>query len=252
MLDYYYIDLYFDPDRDSFGKVAEACIKALRAGGCEFRKVVMASADTRKSVDMEEHVQLSLEDLPAVAEAYAEEMESSGTQFISFPPLGRVMFHCPFSFDDSLMDDIHEDEDEAHSEAEDMGLVMMYTTSQEAGRKIKVSLSFWEEYVLSHGKPETHLANMRRVLRMVRAIYEHATPYFGAMNKEIHLDTDLSLTYLIQSRLPEGNEFAIVGKRFMDMIKTSEVEAAGYKWASMPDGGIIIQFEDKWEGQSAL
>jgi len=213
---------------------------------------VMASADTRQSVDMEEHVQLSLEDLPAVAEAYAEEMESSGTQFISFPPLGRIMFHCPFRFDDSLMDDIHEDEDEARSEAEDLGLVMMYTTSQEAGRKIKASLSFWEEYVLSHGKPETHIENMKRVLKIVRAIYDHATPYFGAMNKEIHLDTDLSLTYVIQNKLPVGNEFAIVGKRFMDRIRTADIDAAGYRWASMPDGGIIIQFEDKWEGQWAI
>jgi len=252
MLDYYYIDLYFDPERVSFRKVVKSCVTSLIASGCRYEKVIMSNPEANRNISFGEHVVLKPEDLPAVAAAYADEMLQKGQKFISFPPLGRIMFHYSFRLDEAMLDDIHEEEEDAHSSYEDLGLTFSYTASAEVGMKIKASMNFWEEYVLNNGTPELQVENMRDILGMVVRIAADTPPYFGAMNTEIHLNTDASLSLLDRGKLPEGNEFALIGKPLMPKLDMKALGQSGYHMGSLPDGGAIIQMADKWGGLKAV
>jgi len=252
MLDYYYIDLYFDPKQYSFEQVVRSCITSLIASGCRYEKVTMSNPEVNRNVNFGEHVALKPEELPAVAAAYVDEMKQKGQKFISFPPLGRVMFHYSFRLDEAVLDDIHEEEEDAHSSYEDFGLTFSYTTSAEAGMKIKASLNFWEEFVLKNGTPELQVENMRDILGMVVRIAAETPPYFGAMNTEIHLNTDASLSLLGGGKLPEGNEFALIGGPLMPKLDMKALKASKYPMGSLPDGGCVIQMADKWAGLKAV
>jgi hypothetical protein len=253
MIDFYYIDLYFDPARHGLEHVVESCVTGLMQAGCTFRKVVMARPDSRQAVTFDEHVSLGPADLPAVAAAFASELEEAGQPFISFPPLGRVMFSFPFAIDEDIAEDVYEEEDEMHGSHTDIGLTFTYTASARAGRKIKATLNLWEEYVLTKGgSPRTNVRNMQAVIGMIEAMSGRAKPYFGAMDDEIHLDTDVSYDLLMSGKLPKGNEFVFVGPALQGNLDMGLLKASGRPWRVHPDGSTIIQFADKWNGMSAV
>lgn len=252
MLDYYYIDLYFDPDRTPLKQVVERFVYTLIAKGCTFQKAVMARPDTNQNIPFEEHVDLHPDDLPSMANAYLDEMVEEGHKLISFPPLGRIMFSYDFRFDDVMLDEIHEEEDDSRSSCDSLGLT--FTCSMVPGQpsRIKASLNLWEEYVLIGGTPEVQARNMQDIIGMIRHIAQSTPPYFGAMDNEMHLNTDDSLALLMDGRLPEGNEFIIIGKPLMDKIRLDALKEKGYLLGNMPDGGIIIQMVKKWGEISAV
>ena len=253
MLDYYYIDLYFDPQRFRLGQIVESCVSSLSEAGCTLNKVTMASGDAASGyISLTEHIDISIKDLPAFSDTYLEDMRQEGNDLISFPPQGRVIFTYPFDFDDWMMDEIHEEEDDTNSKCEDIGLTFMYTVTEEGGHKIKASLTFWEEYVLTHGSPDIQAGNMRKILGFIKGIVRKTPPYFGATNTELHLNTDSSLKLLKQGKLPEGNEYAIVGGSMIDKLNLSELRDKGFMYEPLADGGLIIQMVNKWSGITAL
>lgn len=252
MLDYYYIDLYFDPEKAPFQKVVERFVYTLMAKGCTFQKAIMARPDTNQNIPFEEHVDLHPDDLPAMANAYVEEMMQDGQNLISFPPLGRIMFSYDFRFDDIMLDEIHEEEDDSRSSCDTLGLTFTLSLVPGQASRIKASLSLWEEYVLINGTPEVQAGNMRDIIGMITQIAQRTPPFFGAMDNEMHLNTDDSLALLMEGRLPEGNEFIVIGKPLMDKVDTDALKQKGYPVGPMPDGGIIIQMTDKWDGISAV
>jgi len=252
MLDYYYIDLYFDPARTKFGEVVSSCITSLTGAGCRFEKVTMSNPRASGYVNFGEHVALTPTDLPGVASAYVAEMRQDGQRLVSFPPLGRIMFSYSFRLDENLLEDIHEEEDESHSSSEDMGLTFLYSADAGSGGLIKASLSFWEEYILKNGDPAVQVQNMSDILGMIVRISAKTPPFFGAMNTEIHLNTDASLELLNKGMLPEGNEFIVVGGALMPRLDMKALKEKGYHLGSLPDGGAIIQMADKWSGLKAV
>lgn len=252
MLDYYYIDLYFDPARVSFGDVVDSCITSLTGSGCRFEKVTVSNARTSGFVNLGEHVALSPSDLPGLASAYMEEMAQDGQRLISFPPLGRIMFRYGFRLDENLIEDITEEEEETRSSYEDMGLTFLYSADTGTGGVIKASLSFWEEYILKNGDPGLQVQNMSDILGMIVNISSKTPPYFGALNTEIRLNTDSSLELLRQGKVPEGNEFIVVGAPMMPRLDMVEINNQGYHMGTLPDGGAIIQFADNWSGLKAV
>jgi len=252
MLDYYYIDLYFDPQRQTFRDVVESCISSLIDGGCQFQKVTMSNPRASGNVSFSEHVDLRPADIPAVAAAFVEEALQDGQKLISFPPLGRIMFRYPFRLDEDLLEDIHEEEEESRSNSEDMGLTFFYAADSGSGSLIKASLSFWEEYILKNGAPDLQVQNMSDILGMIIRISGKTPPFFGAMDTEIHLNTDASLELLRQGKLPEGNEFVIVGGSLMSKLDMQALKKSGYHMGSLADGGAIIQIADKWSGLKAV
>jgi len=252
MLDYYYVDLYFDPEQIAFEKIVDSCVSSLIASGCKFEQVTMSNPVAGQNVTFGEHVDLGPGDVPSVAAAYAREMIQSGKKVISFPPLGRIMFSYPFRLDNAALEDVHEEEEESHSSFEDIGLTFTYTASTGSGQTVKASLSFWEEYVLKSGAPELQVRNMRDVLGMVSRIARATPPFFGAMNTELHLNTDASLSLLKGGRLPEGNEFVIVGRALISKLDVKALKESRYQVAPLPGGGAIIQMTDKWGGLKAV
>jgi hypothetical protein len=252
MLDYYYIDLYFDPGRVSLRDVVHSTVSSLVSGGCSYEKVTVSDPKASGSVNFGEHVALAAPDLPAVASAYVDEMLKDGQRLISFPPLGRVMFSYPFRLDEDLLEDIYDEEEESSSSSEVIGLTFLYSAVSGSGPLIKASLSFWEEYILKNGRPEIQVKNMSDILSMIVRISSKCPPFFGAMNTEIRLNTDASLELLNQGRLPEGNEFIVVGGGLMPKLDMQALKASGYHMGTLPDGGVIIQMADKWAGLKAV
>lgn len=242
---YYYIDFYYDPEGVRFGDVVGGCVSALVKAGCEFKNVVMSGEGMKKPISLNQHIILSTEDIREFASAYAQEMESEGKKHFSFPPLGRIIFEYDFRIDDSLLDEVAEEESETGANSRAIGLSFTYSGAPWGGSRIKASLSLWDEYVLSYGGKEKNRHNMSKVLEIASNIYNESGPYFGAMNNEIALDTDRSFELLKNGGLPEGNEYAIVGGYMVGKLDRKSLEKSGLKWKAFGDGGIIIQFESK-------
>jgi len=242
---FYYVDFYYDPARSRFEDVVGGCVSGLMKSGCKFRNIVMSGEGFKKQVSLQEHVRLTPGDIRRFAAAFAEEMRAEGKHFFSFPPMGRVLFEQDFRFDEALVEEIEEEERETRASARAVGLHCTFSEDEASGRKIKASLSLWEEYVLTYGSGEKSRHNMARVLEMAANIYGETAPYFGAMNNEISLNTDASLELLKSGKLPSGNEYVLVGKDCMEMLDLGALKRSGYRWKAMGDGGVIIQFEDK-------
>jgi hypothetical protein len=252
MPDFYYIELYFSPDESSLADVVDGCVASLIESGCAFDKVIMPKPDFKYLSASGRHDVCGLDNLREVVTAYADEMEKNGLVFIAFPPRwGRISFQYDFEFDSEIQDEVDAEEEETGSMARNIGLSFMYITDRDMGRKYKANMCFWNEYILSHGRNETHVHNMKRILNFVEKISQTMKPYFGAMNDEIHLDPDKSLKMLKTGRLPTGNEFVFVGDKLLDGLNILELEKSGLKWKNLPEG-VIIQFGDRWGGLSAV
>jgi hypothetical protein len=245
---FYYIDFLYDAGRTRFGGVVDGCVSSMVESGCSLREVVMSTEGLGRQVSLGRHVRLETEDIGRFASAYAEEVLREGQRFISFPPMGRVLFDYGFRFDEFVVEEVQEEEIETRSSASLIGLNFTLSEDPAVGRKIKASLSMWEEYILTHGDRDANRHNMRKVLEMVLRIYGRTKPYFGAMNDELHLDTDGACELLEKGSLPAGNEFAIVGKPLMPKLDLRALKRSGLRWKELPDGGALIQFVDRWAG----
>jgi hypothetical protein len=244
---FYYIDFFYDPGEQPFEAVVDGCISSMLESGCRFQKVVMSIEGLKQMTTLEEHIILKPGDLGGFAGAYAKEMQAEGQAFVSFPPLGRIIFEYDFRFDDDVLEELEQEEADTHSRANLIGLNFTYSDEEAVGRKIKASLSFWEEYILTYGDGGSNRYNMNRILEMVGQICARTGPYFGAMNSELRLDTDRAFELLVKNGLPEGNDFVIVGGAFRDKLSFDDLRGSGLTWKDLPGGGVLIRSSDRWE-----
>jgi hypothetical protein len=248
--DFYYIDLLYDPKDTDFGSVVGGATGALVEAGCAFDRVSMlAPTDEGDRAFFARAPEMDARNLGEVAGSYWEAMRARGQNIITFPPMGRVMLRYPFKFDEDILDDIHEEEEESGSSRDAVGLSFSFSDSATLGKKIDASVSFWEEYVLTLGRPETHRANMADILGMVERVALATRPYFGAMNNEIHLGTDRSLDLLRDGRLPEGNDYVLVGAREVPRLDIDALKRSRRPVRRLgEEGGLIIEFTRRWDG----
>jgi hypothetical protein len=244
---FYYIDFFYDPKERSFEAVVDGCVSGMLESGCRFQKVVMSIEGLKQMTTLEEHIILKPGDLGMFAGAYAREMQAEGQALVSFPPLGRVIFEYDFRFDEEVLEELEQEEADTHSRANLIGLNFIYSHDEAVGRRIKASLSFWEEYILTYGDGGANRYNMGRILEMVREVCARTGPYFGAMNTELHLDTDKALELLLKKGVPSGNEFVIVGEPLRDKVSFDALKSPGLAWKDLPGGGVLIRWSDKWD-----
>lgn len=247
MPDFYYADLYFDPEDRDLKDIVDSCVYALQCAGAKFEKVFLASSTNRRQVSLGEHVRIEVRDLGLIAQTYLEEHEGESNFFFSFPPQGRIMFKYDFVLDQYLIDEIHEEEEETHSSANDLGVTFTYSVTETGGKRVKASLSFWEEYLLTHGSEDVHRQNIEKIVEFVESININVEPYFAAMNSELHLDTDKSHDLLWEGKLPEGNDFVLVGKQLAHMLDMDEVKALGIRHKVLQNKAVMLELTDKWK-----
>lgn len=247
MPDFYYVDMYFENDSSRFSDVVDGCISGILAAGGTFKRIMMStmSSGGGAPVNMDDHIRLAPKDIKAVAAAYVDDMLAEGNAVISFPHLGRVIFEYDFKLDEELYDDIEDEEAATRTKAHDIGLTFFYYDNQAPGRKIKVSLSFWEEFLLKHCSSETSEYNTAKVLHILENINEKASPSFGAMNNEIHLNLDRSLDAMLSGSLPYGNEYVLVGRSMEDQLDLRRLIADGVPYRKLKGGGVVVMFKKK-------
>ncbi|MCK4911429.1 MAG: hypothetical protein KAR83_07290 [Thermodesulfovibrionales bacterium] len=246
MPDFYYADLYFDPEDRGLKDIVDSCVYALQCAGAQFDKVFLVSSSSMQQVSIGEHVQIEARDLGVLAETYLEEHEGKSNFFFSFPPQGRIMFKYDFVLDEYLIEEIRDEEEDTRSSANDLGLTFVYSVTESGGRRVKASLSFWEEYLLTHGSGEVHRKNIERIVALVEAINLNVEPYFGALNSELHLNTDKSHDLLRAGKLPEGNDFVLVGKQLAHLLDMDEVRAQGIKHVVLQNKAVMLELSNKW------
>lgn len=253
MADYYYAELLFDPDEIPLEDVVVRTVGALMSAGCEFSEVTVPTQRFNREIKWGEFKTVGLDGLRPMCEAAIKEGLADGRNIISFPQgWGRVMFEYKFEFEDHLNSEIWDEEEETNALSTDLGVAFTYSPSEKISRYILMRISFWEDFVLNHGSLEVHIANMRRAIGFFNAICSDISPYFGAMNKELHISPDRSLDNLKAGKLPEGNEYVFVGKRYTPMLDLAALAASGHRSATLCDGSIIIEFTDRWTPGSAL
>ncbi len=246
MPDFYYIDLYFDPEEKTLREIVDGCVYSLICSGATFEKVFLVSSTNWKQVSLGEHVQIEPQDLGVLAEAYLEERKEENDFLFSFPPHGRIMFKYDFVLDQYMLEEIAEEEADTKSSANDIGVTFMYSVSKHGGKRVKASMSFWEEYLLTHGSEKVHRINIKKICSFIEAINQNVEPYFGAMNSELHLNTDKSHDMLREGKLPEGNDFVFVGKQMLHLLDMDAVKANGIRQRVMPNKAVILELSHKW------
>jgi hypothetical protein len=246
MPDFYYIELLFNPREKNYGDIIEGCISALLDSGCGLKKITFVEDPKGPPAFFKAGTALNLGNIKKHALAYTEDRIKKGIRFIQFPPWGRATFECGFGFDEEVMDDVEIEERDTRSIARDLGLSFLLD-NEPGSERIKATLNFWEEYVLTYGDAKTHVLNMMMVLKIVERICNSTQPYFGAMNNEIHLNTDISLDRLMHGASPTGNEYIIVGQDMVGRLDLDELKQSGCKWKKLSSGGMIIQFVNRWE-----
>jgi hypothetical protein len=242
MTDFYYIDLYMEPEDICFGDIVNGCVSALVGVGAQFEKIFMARHDKKQQISFGEHISVRPEDLGGLAKAYLEEYSGDKNFYMSFPHQGRIMFKYPFALDQSLTDEIRDEEEDTRSSAEALGLSFSYTQNRTRGNRVKASMSFWEEYHLTHSAEDIIEENVEKIISIVDAINLHARPYFGAMNPEINLNTDGSLELLRARKVPVGNEFVFIGKPLVHLLDREQTEAEGAIIRALSNEAMLIEF----------
>jgi hypothetical protein len=246
MPDFYYIDLYFDLKEKGIGEVVEGCIAALEKAGCSFKRTTFFEPpETGLSPYFAPGTSITLDGIGRLAEDYTGDREKKGLRFISFPPWGRIAFEFDFSFDEELLEDLAMEEEDTKTSASELGLSFFLKNSP-GGRAFKATLNVWEEYLLTYGTKSTNMTNMMNIIRLVESIYTEVGPYFGAMNNEIRLNADKSRDNLVEGRLPSGNEYVLVGSKLLSHLDMEQLKSSGLKWKTFPDGGVMIQFYNRW------
>lgn len=236
MADFYYIDLYFDGRGADIFEIVDACVRGCLKAGAVFQKVVMSDPESRKRISLADHIAFRPEDLGSIAREFLQ--ESATAEFFAFPPLGRIMFHYDFKVDMELQEEITDEEEDSHTHITDLGMAFVYNPHVSAGRQIKASISFWQDYVLSHSRQETHEENRARIIQLLNAIVREASPYFGAMDEELRLNTDRALEGLLSGLPAQGDSGIIAGVALLHHLDAA-TRAGGI---SLADGSVLLNF----------
>lgn len=253
MADYYYAELLFDPDDVPFVDCIARAVNALIGAGCEFREIVVPKQRFTRDIKWGEFSSAGLGSLREMCDLTLQEGLAENRHVVSFPPgWGRVMFEYKFAFDPELEEEIWDEEEETNALVTDLGAAFSYSPTSFANKYIKLTISFWEDFVLRHGNPETHVANFRKITSFWESIAREAPPYFGVMNNELHINHDRSLDALKAGQLPEGNEYVLVGNKLLGLLDQQALAASGRKVAALADGSVLIEFTDRWVPSSAL
>ena len=253
MADYYYAELLFDPNSIRMVDLIERSINTLIRSGCEFREIVMPKERFSKDIKWGEFSTVGLDDLHPMCEAVTNDAISNNLDIISFPPgWGRVMFEYMFAFEDVMENEIWDEEEESNALSTDLGISFAYNHGGNLPKRIKMTISFWEDFVLTNASPETNMTNMRQAISFMENLCTAVSPFFCVMNKELHVNIDRSLDKMIAKQLPEGNEYVMVGKQILDRLDMTALNASSHRAATLKDGSLIIEFTDRWAPYSAL
>ena len=253
MADYYYAEMLFDPDETRFPDVVEGVVGTLLASGCHFRMITLPKTISSSKINWGGFSAAGLDRLREMCEQATSEGLMQKRRLISFPPgWGRIMFRCDFAFDEELHDEIWDEEEDTGARSTDLGLAFTFSPLHEAGRYTRMTLSFWEDCVLQNGEPATHINNTRTILNIFEMLSQNMHPYFGVMNNELHVNPDRSLDRLKSGELPDGNEYVYVGQKLTGLMDMAKLSASGRRLKTLPDGGVIIEFTDRWGAASAL
>lgn len=229
-------------------EAVDGVVRGFLGAGARFRRLLTARHGSREQVAYDDHVIIRPQDLGLLARAHEEEEEGSEGGMLSFPPrAGRILFEYGFEFDE-LVEEVRDEEAETHTSADDIGAAFTMQTNHSTGRKIKLTLTFWEEFVLSHGNPDAHAHNMGRIISLVNSICSHASPYFGAMNSELHLDTDGALEAFERGSLESRNDFILVGPDLLPRLNMNALVERGLPFKALDGGGMVIQLRDRFGG----
>jgi len=253
MADYYYAEMLFSPDKSSFFNVIEGSVNALLSSGCEFREIVVPRERFAKEIKWGEFTTAGLDRLREMCDAVTREAMSEGRKMISFPPgWGRIMFEYKFDFDEALSDEIWDEEEETNALSTDFGASFTYSPTGSLSKYIKLTFSFWEDFVLTHGDPATHIGNLNRIFTFWEHISLALSPYFGVMNNELHINADSSYDLLSAGELPKGNEYVYIGQQSLGLLDVDALKSSGRRVRALRDGSLIIEFTDRWAPGSAL
>jgi hypothetical protein len=253
MADYYYIDLYFDPDEYLFCEVVVDCVTSLLDYGCTLKKIVIPKDEEVFTISGGEYDTHGLDDLFGLCNDHTHELEHDKTRFISFPPRwGRILLQHKFELASSNLADIQDEEEDTNTSIQDVGLAFVYSTDKRYGRKIKLTISIWEDFILTHGDNDLHMRNVQTLLSMIEKINTCVPSYFAAMNSELKVNIDKSLEHLKKGELPEGNDLVYVGAKLSNLLDKNKLTEAKLHYRENTDIGTFVQFTDRWNQESIL
>lgn len=253
MADYYYAEMLFNPDKDSFADVIEGSVKALINSGCEFTEIIIPRQRFTKEIKWGEFSSAGIENLREMCDAVMHHSSQQGLKVISFPPgWGRVMFKYDFNFDEQLSDEIWDEEEETNALSTDVGASFTYSPAGNLSEYIKITISFWEDFVLRGGRTATHIVNLNRILGFWESISRTLSPYFGVMNRELHINSDASYDLLCAGKLPEGNEYVYIGKQSLRFLNATALKSSGRPYRAIGDDSVLIELTDRWAPGSAI
>lgn len=245
MPDFYYMDLYFDPDVTPLVDVVDSCVNAIIQSGCDFKKIIIPADPSHQTTKNGRFGSVGLEHLRSTCQLCQDEMLGTGATLFSYPPRwGRIVFEHDFTIDEDLSDEVYDEEDETGAKCSDLGLSFQFFNHEGMGRKIKMTMNFWEDFILRRGTPETHQKNINFIVHMLETINYAVGPYFGAMNTELKLNSDHSLDLLMKGEVPEGNDFVFIGEALAKKINVDELDRRGITYREFSDGSLLIQFTD--------
>lgn len=247
MPDFYYMDLYFDPDATPLVDTVDSCVNAIIQSGCDFKKIIIPADPSIQTTKNGKFGIVGLEHLRSTCQLCQDEMLGSGSTLFSYPPRwGRIVFDHAFAIDSDLSDEVYDEEDETGAKSSEMGLCFQFYNHEGMGRKIKMTMNFWEDFILKRASQQTHQRNINFIAHMLETINYAVGPYFGAMNTELKINTDRSLDLLMRGTLPEGNDFVFVGEALAQKLDVAELDRRAIAYRDFSDGSILIQFTDRF------
>jgi len=162
------------------------------------------------------------------------------------------MFQFDFDFDENLSDEIWDEEEETNALFTDLGASFTYSPAGSISKYIKITLSFWEDFVLRGGETATHIGNLNRVLGFWENISRTLSPFFGVMNSELHINTDASYDLLCAGKLPVGNEYVYIGRQSLRFLNAAALKSSARPYRAIGKDGVLIEFTDRWAPGSAI
>jgi len=238
----YWIEFYVNPSRVAVADLVTQTIQALLDSGCVYKRVrLFTTKDTSLPVERQ---RVSVEEQSSdIAEATRLASRDAAKETHTYPH-AILVFGYAFEFDNEVREMITRRGERHLEEVNEMELTFMPDKDEIIGRRIDLTLTTHEEYVLMYGKEDTHEGNRQRILGIAEQIYNRVKPYFGWMDGETN-SSDESYGLLIRRKFPLGNEFVFIGKDLIQRANLRELKRSGHWHKELSDGGVVIRWAAK-------
>ncbi len=243
---YYWMEFYVDPRLGSAASLVAETVRALLDAGCRYERVrLLTTQDTaldrmHQRVTREERA-LDLQRAQELATNSAARLEDSY-------PDAMLIFTYPFEFDPEVRAKISRHGDDLQEAVKEIHVGFGPVEDRRIGRRTRINVTMFHEFVLIYGRPETHERNMQRILLIAESIYNHVKPYFGWMDDETN-SSDMSYDRLLDGKFPLGNEIVFIGKSLVGTANLRDLNRLGHWNKMLPDGGVVIRWaaKDRWD-----